>query len=104
MDIFYRSPLQDVFSGLLLQQEPTSPPSTHSPLSILLPLSAAPIIAHAQPTPLCTSIDWTGQFRAHAPHSIHEDGCMSSACSFPSAKTPWGQTCVQRRQLTHLSG
>lgn len=87
-----------------LQQDSVSPPQPHSPLSISLPLSAARIIAHAQPTPLCTSIAWAGQFRAHAPHSIHAAGCMSSACSFPSAKTPWGQTCVHRRQLIHFSG
>jgi len=53
-----------------------------------LPLRAAPIIAHAHPTPLFTSIAWTGQFRAQAPHSMHADGFKSSARSFPSPKIP----------------
>ena len=69
-----------------------------------LPLRAAWIIAHAHPTPLWTSIACVGQFRAHAPHSMHSDGCASSACASPSAKTAWGQTWVQRWQLMHRSG
>ncbi len=37
------------------------------------PRRAALIIAHAQPTPLWTAIAWTGQLRAHAPHSMQAD-------------------------------
>jgi len=85
------------------QQEPDSPPQLHS-VSISFPRSAAPIIAHAHPTPLWTSMACTGQFFAHAPHSMQAQGLASSAWSFPSAKTRWGQTCVQRRQLMHFSG
>jgi hypothetical protein len=47
---------QDGFSCVVLQQLPDSPPQLHSPLSISLPRSAALIIAHAHPTPLCTVI------------------------------------------------
>lgn len=61
------------------QQDASLPPQLHSPLSILLPLSAAAIIAQAQPTPLCTVMAWTGQLRAQTPHSIHDAGCVSSA-------------------------
>jgi hypothetical protein len=68
------------------------------------PRSAALIIAHAQPTPLSTSMAPAGQFFAQAPHSIQARGFTSSARLFPSVKTRWGQTCVQRRQLMHFSG
>jgi hypothetical protein len=44
------------FSCGVPQQLPGSPPQLHSPLSISLPRSAALIIAHAHPTPLCTMI------------------------------------------------
>jgi len=40
---------------------------------------AALIIAHAHPTPLWTSIAFTGQFKAQAPHSMHAAGRASSA-------------------------
>jgi len=61
-------------------------------------------MAQAHPTPLSTVIASTGQFPAQAPHSMQDDGLTSSACSGPSAKTPCGQTCVQRLQLMHRSG
>jgi len=86
------------------QHDPGSPPQLHPQLSMSFPRTAALIIAHAQPTPLCTAIAWTGQFRAQAPHSMHAAGRTRSARSAPSAKTPWGQTCVHRRQLMHRSG
>ena len=86
------------------QQDPASPPQLHSPLSISFPRKAALIIAQAHPTPLCTSIACTGQLRAQAPHSIQASGRVRFTCSFPSVKTPLGQTCVQRLQLMHRSG
>jgi len=55
------------------QQVLSSPPQLH-PVSMSFPRSAAPIIAHAQPTPLFTSIACTGQFTAHAPHSMQDAG------------------------------
>jgi hypothetical protein len=91
-------------SSCVPQQEPSGPPQEHSPLSMSFPRMAAPIIAHAQPTPLSTSMACTGQFFAHAPHSMQARGFASMARSVPSAKTRWGQTCVQRRQLMHFSG
>src|SRR5665647_2591671 len=103
MDIFHLSPLGCSLCISTATRTRFSSTATFAAIHTF-PLIAALIIAHAQQTPLCTSIAWTGQFMAHAPHSIHEDGCISSTCSFPSAKTPWGQTCVQRRQLMHLSG
>jgi hypothetical protein len=65
-------------SGPQSQQEPSGPPQLHS-VSISFPRSAAPIIAHAHPTPLWTSIACTGQFFAHAPHSMQARGLASSA-------------------------
>ncbi|HPM62761.1 MAG TPA: hypothetical protein PK955_09815, partial [Methanoregulaceae archaeon] len=55
---------QDDASSLSAQQDPASPPQVQ--LSMSLPLMAALIIAQAHPTPLCTSIAWTGQLRAQA--------------------------------------
>jgi hypothetical protein len=49
---------QEDFSSFAPQQEPSSPPQLHS-VSMSFPRSAALIIAHAQPTPLCTSMAWT---------------------------------------------
>jgi len=69
-----------------------------------LPRRAAPIIAQAHPTPLSTSIACTGQFRAHAPHSMQASGLTHSTRRSPAAKTPWGQTSVHRRQLKQRSG
>ena len=79
-------------------------PQLHSPLSIPFPLSAAEIMAQAHPTPLCTSIACTGQFRAQAPHSMHASGRARIARSSPSSNTACGQTCVQRLQLKQRSG
>ena len=84
------------------QQGDRGPPQEQ--LSMSLPRRAAWIIAQAHPTPLYTSIACVGQFRAHAPHSMHCDGRPSCACFSPSAKTAWGQTWVQRLQLMHRSG
>jgi len=92
----------DSFSPSPPQQGASGPPQEQ--LSISFPRRAALIIAQAQPTPLCTSIAWVGQLRAHAPHSMQSDGRASSARFSPSAKTEWGQTCVQRLQLMHRSG
>ena len=62
----------------------------HSALSMSFPLSAAAIIAQAHPTPLCTSIAWTGQFRAHAPHSMHDDGLGEHRVFISLSKYPVG--------------
>jgi hypothetical protein len=49
-------------------EEGVSPPQQGSP-----PLSFAPKIAEAQPTPLSTVIASVGQFFWHAPHSMQSD-------------------------------
>ena len=71
---FMLSAARGAFFSRSPQQDASLPPQLHSPLSMLFPLSAAAIIAQAQPTPLCTVMAWTGQLRAHAPHSIHDAG------------------------------
>jgi hypothetical protein len=91
------------FSSLPPQQELSSP-QLHSPLSMSFPRRAALIIAHAHPTPLWTSIAWTGQFRAHAPHSMQAAGQLSWTVAVPGKKTAWGQTWRQRVQLMHRPG
>lgn len=96
-------PKQEDFSSCTPQQEAPSPPQLHS-VSMSFPRRAALIIAHAHPTPLCTSIARTGQLRAQAPHSMQEAGSTRSTWSFPSAKTACGHTCVQRLQLMHRPG
>jgi hypothetical protein len=95
---------QDDFSCAVLQQLPGSSPQLHSPLSISLPRSAALIIAHAHPTPLCTVIACTGQFMAQAPHSIHETDTASTAVSLPGTNTPCGQTLLHIPQFIQRSG
>ncbi len=102
VDVFVFPELQEDVSVLSAQQDPVSPPQVH--LSMSLPLMAALIIAQAHPTPLCTSIAWTGQLRAQAPHSMHRVLWTSTAVFSPSIKTPWGQTWLHRRQLMHRSG
>ncbi len=84
------------------QQDPFSP--QQDSVSISFPLRAAPIIAHAQPTPLWTVIARTGQLRAQAPHSIQADGRSSVTRVLPAVKTAWGQTSVQRPQFMQSSG
>jgi hypothetical protein len=72
----YLSPQLHGVSFGVAQQVLSSPPQLHS-VSISLPRSAAPIIAHAHPTPLWTSIACTGQLSAHAPHSMQDSGWES---------------------------
>lgn len=99
----YLSPQQDGSFLPLPQHGLSSPPQPQVPLSMSLPLSAAEIIAFAQPTPLSTLIAPTGQLSAQAPHSMHDEGEIRSAAFSPGVKTPWGQTVLHIPQLMHRS-
>ena len=65
--------------------------------------SAPLIIPAAQPTPDFTVIASTGQFIAHAPHSIQTSRSLILALVSAIIKTPCGQTSVHFPQPIHFS-
>jgi hypothetical protein len=77
------------------------------------PVSAARIMAAAQPTPLCTRMASTGQFIWQAPHSMQASLLTTDATDFedskpvvfrsPTVKTACGHTSTHIRQPMHLS-
>jgi hypothetical protein len=77
------------------------------------PVSAAWIMAAAQPTPLCTRMASTGQFIWQAPHSMQASFLTSDTTDFevskppalrsPIAKTACGHTFTHTPQPMHLS-
>lgn len=70
--------------GLLFQQHP---PSLH-PQEGSFPVNQLFMTADAQPTPALTWIALVGQFRAHAPHSMHRSFSTIQAVSSFMANTP----------------
>jgi hypothetical protein len=68
-----------------------------------VPLSNPLMIPAAQPTPDLTLMAPSGQFIAHAPHSMHKSLCMMDALLFLISKTACGQTKVHIRHPLHNS-
>jgi hypothetical protein len=104
-----------IHSYYLISKDPQSHPAPVSssvppqhPLSphvtSLLPVRAALIMAWAQPTPASTVMAPSGQFLAHAPHSMQFSGLWIDARRSCMEKTPCGQTSVHLSQPIHLSG
>jgi hypothetical protein len=56
----------------------------------------------AQPTPALTRIASTGQFRAHAPHSMQASRSATRAVPSSTENTACGQTAVHIPQPMHL--
>ena len=68
------------------------------------PVSAAWIMAAAQPTPACTLIAPGSQLSMHAPHSIQAFLLTMRAMVSPASNTPCGQTVLQNPQLVQSFG
>jgi len=84
------------------QQGEFSEQSQQSPLGPV-PRSAPMMTPVAHPTPAFTDSASTGQFRAHAPHSMQASRSTILDFWFSMAKTACGHTSTHIPQPTHLS-